>query len=589
MREIPCCFQCWPGGPVTPPPCRKCGSTSDYYTSGLCARCHPHSPGERSAAWLTPAAGPDGGRTARRVLVDSCPDCHAWGTTRTSKWLCKGCSYWRATYPEGRCLACRRTVTVDRGSVCRLCRKQRILIGRDGPAHTRRTDVIEANRHGQQLFLADTFHRIGAGIRRDRPVAAPPPPVPPPAVHRQLVLFPAYRDLAAGMRRGFPPPADPLLAAALYERVREHATLHGWGKTGIERAQRGVRILLGTQDTPGAPVNASDVMALSTIRHSVRPVLDVLRGAGMLADDRVPPVLRWFDAQTADLPEAIRAELAVWLQVMREGSATPPRYRPRSDQTTKSQMLFALPALRRWAANHPSLREISRDDVLAVLPAAGSPRSTMLQGLRSIFRVLKARQLVFVNPTRNIQVPKPHATVPPAIDLASLRKALYSGQPVTAALAALIGFHALRVGQVRALQVTDLHDGRLHLGDHVVLLAEPVRQRLAAWLDHRTRSWPNTANTHLFIHYRNATTTTSVTPWWIGKQLGISPLSIRQDRILDEAQATGGDIRALCDLFGLSITGAYRYLTVVEHHDLRSTRQSTVEDTDRGSTTPGDM
>ena len=26
MREIPCCFQCWPGGPVTPPPCRRCGS-----------------------------------------------------------------------------------------------------------------------------------------------------------------------------------------------------------------------------------------------------------------------------------------------------------------------------------------------------------------------------------------------------------------------------------------------------------------------------------------------------------------------------------------------------------------------------------
>ena len=34
MREIPCCFECWPGGPVTPPPCRRCGSAEDYYTSG---------------------------------------------------------------------------------------------------------------------------------------------------------------------------------------------------------------------------------------------------------------------------------------------------------------------------------------------------------------------------------------------------------------------------------------------------------------------------------------------------------------------------------------------------------------------------
>jgi hypothetical protein len=47
MREIPCCFECWPGGPVTPPPCRRCGSKENYYTSGLCARCHDHAPGPK--------------------------------------------------------------------------------------------------------------------------------------------------------------------------------------------------------------------------------------------------------------------------------------------------------------------------------------------------------------------------------------------------------------------------------------------------------------------------------------------------------------------------------------------------------------
>jgi hypothetical protein len=31
---------------------------------------------------------------------------------------------------------------------------------------------------------------------------------------------------------------------------------------------------------------------------------------------------------------------------------------------------------------------------------------------------------------------------------------------------------------------------------------------------------------------------------------------IRRDRILDEAHATGGDIRALTDLFGLTAAGA---------------------------------
>jgi hypothetical protein len=40
---------------------------------------------------------------------------------------------------------------------------------------------------------------------------------------------------------------------------------------------------------------------------------------------------------------------------------------------------------------------------------------------------------------------------------------------------------------------------------------------------------------------------------------------IRQARILDEARATGGDIRALCDLFGLSVAGAHRYTATVDH------------------------
>jgi hypothetical protein len=35
---------------------------------------------------------------------------------------------------------------------------------------------------------------------------------------------------------------------------------------------------------------------------------------------------------------------------------------------------------------------------------------------------------------------------------------------------------------------------------------------------------------------------------------------IRRDRILDEAHATGGDIRALTDLFGLTADGAMPYV-----------------------------
>ncbi|WP_226961395.1 MULTISPECIES: hypothetical protein [Streptomyces] len=53
---------------------------------------------------------------------------------------------------------------------------------------------------------------------------------------------------------------------------------------------------------------------------------------------------------------------------------------------------------------------------------------------------------------------------------------------------------------------------------------------------------------------------------WIAARL--KPQALREDRILDEIHATGGDVRRRCDLFGLSITGALRYAATIEHPDL---------------------
>ncbi len=41
---------------------------------------------------------------------------------------------------------------------------------------------------------------------------------------------------------------------------------------------------------------------------------------------------------------------------------------------------------------------------------------------------------------------------------------------------------------------------------------------------------------------------------------GIPIHVMREDRILHEARATGGDVRRICDLFGLTVEGALRYL-----------------------------
>jgi hypothetical protein len=112
-------------------------------------------------------------------------------------------------------------------------------------------------------------------------------------------------------------------------------------------------------------------------------------------------------------------------------------------------------------------------------------------------------------------------------------------------------------------KLTDYHDGRLHVGDQVILLAPPVRQRLDTYLQYRQATWPTSTNPHTFIHQRSWTHHGPVWPARIAIQLGMSPQIIRRDRILDEAHAASGDIRALVDLFGLSIAGAMPYINAV--------------------------
>lgn len=48
----------------------------------------------------------------------------------------------------------------------------------------------------------------------------------------------------------------------------------------------------------------------------------------------------------------------------------------------------------------------------------------------------------------------------------------------------------------------------------------------------------------------------------------VTPRELREDRVLAEAHANGGDVRAIADLFGLSINASSRYAYALEHDDL---------------------
>ena len=262
MAQVDFCFTCWPGGPVTPPPCIRCNSDSGYFAAGLCSRCHPHA---------TPP-------------VESCRDCYAWGVTRLHDWRCHGCNTWRAKYKTiADCRTCGRPVVVGAEGVCRLCRKQATLIrtGRD------RLDVIAANRHGQQLFLANMFSD-GSRYQPKLPAVEPTPTPSIPVTHQQLVLIPMQRNLGVCSRAAMPAPPDPALAEDLDQHTRRYAAARRWGKKQTDEARWGVRVLLGLQDTPGAAIKATEVLQLPAASLCAWTVLEVLADASMLIDDRPP-------------------------------------------------------------------------------------------------------------------------------------------------------------------------------------------------------------------------------------------------------------------------------------------------------------
>jgi integrase len=434
-------------------------------------------------------------------------------------------------------------------------------------------DIAGANRYGQQLFLADLFFRRGA--RRPEPAAVPAvQPLPLERVRPrwwQPTLVTRPVDLAAHGRPGIPDPPDARLAAALYQRARELGAEQGWSERLTVNTCHGLRIILGTHDTPGGTVKASHVAQLRGIDLPIWTVLRVLDDARMLDEDRTTALDAWFTRQIEDLPEPVADELRTWFEIMKNGSPVPPRRKPRSETTIRIHLTWALPILHTWAAaGHRSLREITKEHVLDALPAAGNPRSTAGRGLRSVFQLLKARKVLFVDPTRRVKTGEHTSRQPVPANLEAIRAALLGDDPLRAALVALIAFHGLRTGHLCRLRLTDVHDGRLHVDGRVIVLASPVRERLTAWLTHRNRRWPTTGNPYLFAHFRTVGRTEPVGRRWIWLHLGpgLSAAALREDRILNEAQATGGDLRRLADLFGLSIEAGARYAATLDHPDL---------------------
>jgi hypothetical protein len=74
----------------------------------------------------------------------------------------------------------------------------------------------------------------------------------------------------------------------------------------------------------------------------------------------------------------------------------------------------------------------------------------------------------------------------------------------------------------------------------------------------------------VFTSRRSAFGLSPVGHRWVKLKTGMpgGVQAIREDRILHEAHASGGDICRICDLFGLSVSAAERHAATLEHPDL---------------------
>lgn len=538
------CYACLPGGPFPAPSCRACGS-ANYYSEGLCDSCHPGAPSH----------------------LGSCRGCLAWGVYRRHNWQCWSCRWWTTHYPLGECTCCGRTTRVGELGACRLCLVQARMVQRDSG---RALHLEAANRWGQQLFFANMALQRRKDARQNptppRSVRPPSEKVRPPA-WQQLRLLSVVHDPAVMRERAAS--TDSEMVRYYSDIVRDHGVQHGWSKRQTNDVIRSMRILHALQDTPTTKINATDVLQLSRYDGNVGSTLEVLASAGLLIDDRVSHTERYFASKTALLPEPMRAQLEVWLGVMLDGSNTAPRRRPRDPQTARVHILGIAPILHAWAeAGHQSLAEITHAQVLAALPESGSRRNFAEFGLRSLFTVLKARKLIFTNPTAAMPSTPVRSNVPLPLDTDAVRRALNSPDAASALAVALVAFHALTAKQIQHLKLTDIVDARLALDGRDIPLAGPVVTRLTAWLDHRATTWPGSINPHLFVGIRSAPRLGPVGQQFPWTRTELRPQALREDRILQQIHANGGDIRQICDLFGLSVDAAQRYTNTIAHPDL---------------------
>jgi len=493
--------------------------------------------------------------------IGTCPDCLSWGASYGSQSYCRACYDFTRRHGRGQCAGCQRGIAVKKGH-CRLCWLQAGIAA----AGRRRLIAADFAATGYwQLSLAGMSRLGSTGPARQDP---PDRPAPPDAASAwiQLQLSGPGESLHLDKRHWA---ASAVTGPALAQARHIAATLagvRGWNDRIITETSRALAVVLAGHQ-PGEMIAWSQLPAALHRRDlSITRTAEILALAGLLDDDRIPSFTSLTRARLALLPAPMAAGVRDWLRTRSQGG---PRSRPRDEHTVRMNFNRVHPLLLRWARHYTHLREVTAADVIAATePLPPSRRRQALTALRSLFGHAKKTGAIFRDPTRGIRDPQRPLLFIQPLQTAEIDQATSAAATPAARLAvALAAVHAARPKTIRELHLDDIDLGsrRLVIAGSARPLDDLTASLLLAWLQHRGRRWPGTANPHLIINQQTAMTTRAVSENWLAascRGLTANLERLRVDRQLEEALTCGADPLHLAAVFGIDDTTAIKYATI---------------------------
>lgn len=501
------------------------------------------------------------GRIRAGTPAGSCPDCLSWGASYGSQPFCRACYDFTRRYGRGQCAGCRRVIAVKKGH-CRLCWLQAGIT-----AAGRRRLIAEdfAGSGYWQLSLAGMSRLGGTGPARQAPPQGPAPPAPASG-WTQLQLSAPGESLHFDKRHWA---ASAITGPALQQARHIAAGLaaaRGWNARIITETSRALAVVLA-ECQPGDMIAWSQLPAALHRRDlSITRTAEILALAGLLDDDRVPSFTTLARERLALLPAPMAADVRDWLRARSQGG---PRSRPRDEHTVRMNLNRVHPLLLEWAGHYSHLREVTAADVTAATgPLHGSLRRQTLTALRSLFGHARKTGTIFRDPTRGIRDgQRPLILIQPLRPADMDQAASAAVTPAARLAVALAAVHAARPRTIRELHLGDIDPGnrRLVIAGRARPLDDLTANLLLAWLTHRGRRWPGTANPHLIINQQTAMTPRAVSENWLaGACRGLTATleRLRVDRQLEEALTCGADPLHLAAVFGIDDTTAIKYAAI---------------------------